>query len=529
MKQASLRSVLALSLLLVLADVGGPSAQGSGAINVIDYGADPKGSASSSLAIANAIDFVCRAGGGTVFFPPGLYRLTETITLGDGGQSGQSQCQNVRLTAVTALPMPWETGKTPGTVSLKWAGPDGGDMVQVNGPIVMGMSGLNFDASSAASRGLVLRHVYSSELDNIVVSGWRDQAIVITAYPKPINGISIGACDNRFSRIKTVAPAGPKASGILIGNAVADGMLDVCRNSISDSVFFAQNSSESAAIIMRYADLIDFYNVYADCNGYECAGVHVQPPLGAEVFPSSISFYNSAINNMIKVEANWRPQGYGGISFWPWRTPEKPIGYVPYFPGGGINGMTDQGHVLGGYQIKTLNAPGQEAVTTAIIDRSQTPTIIRDTGATSRLYQYKLPAGVLGARNNLRFSIFGYYQNTSDAFAALNLDLEFGGAPIWRSGAVSMPHHGFRSFACDFELAGYVDSASRQVARGRCEFGALGSINGTASQPMLTLSGVNDAVAVDSNAANTLVLNVSHNRADPRIAICMQSAILEIR
>lgn len=50
----------------------------SGALwNPVDYGADPSGVANSTTAIQSAIDAVGAAGGGVLFFPPGVYKVTE--------------------------------------------------------------------------------------------------------------------------------------------------------------------------------------------------------------------------------------------------------------------------------------------------------------------------------------------------------------------------------------------------------------------------------------------------------------------
>lgn len=49
----------------------------SGALwNPVDYGADPSGGIDSTTAIQTAIDAVGAAGGGVLFFPPGVYKIT---------------------------------------------------------------------------------------------------------------------------------------------------------------------------------------------------------------------------------------------------------------------------------------------------------------------------------------------------------------------------------------------------------------------------------------------------------------------
>src|ERR1035441_9356312 len=73
MKPPALRTFrkwLPASLLLLV----GANAWGAAAFfNVLDYGAHPDGSASSTEAIRSAIQAAKAAGGGTVYFPPGNY------------------------------------------------------------------------------------------------------------------------------------------------------------------------------------------------------------------------------------------------------------------------------------------------------------------------------------------------------------------------------------------------------------------------------------------------------------------------
>ncbi len=56
--------------------------------NVLDFGADPTNSVDSSAAIQAAVDAVMSAGGGTVYFPLGFYKLNSSITFNDDNDFG---------------------------------------------------------------------------------------------------------------------------------------------------------------------------------------------------------------------------------------------------------------------------------------------------------------------------------------------------------------------------------------------------------------------------------------------------------
>jgi polygalacturonase len=52
-------------------------------VNVKDFGAVGDGIADDFLAINRAVKYVADQGGGTVYYPPGTYRITRSIRLDD--------------------------------------------------------------------------------------------------------------------------------------------------------------------------------------------------------------------------------------------------------------------------------------------------------------------------------------------------------------------------------------------------------------------------------------------------------------
>jgi hypothetical protein len=53
-------------------------------VSVLDFGADPTGTVSSNTAITNAQEYLALVGGGTLFFPPGQYKVTSPIPMKPG-------------------------------------------------------------------------------------------------------------------------------------------------------------------------------------------------------------------------------------------------------------------------------------------------------------------------------------------------------------------------------------------------------------------------------------------------------------
>ena len=56
-------------------------------INIVDFGADPTGAADSFPAIMAAIAQANQSGGGTVHFGRGLFRISQSIVVGDGSDA----------------------------------------------------------------------------------------------------------------------------------------------------------------------------------------------------------------------------------------------------------------------------------------------------------------------------------------------------------------------------------------------------------------------------------------------------------
>ena len=96
------------------------SGVGLGAVNVKDYGATGDGSTDDRTSIINAISAL-GANGGTVFFPPGRYRINSTITV-NGNSGGNVVTNCIRL---VGLSTPAQGGITDAGGSELYV--DGGD------------------------------------------------------------------------------------------------------------------------------------------------------------------------------------------------------------------------------------------------------------------------------------------------------------------------------------------------------------------------------------------------------------------
>jgi hypothetical protein len=110
-----------------------PAAASPNDFDVKTFGATGNGVTDDTIAIRNAITAAETAGGGTVFFPPGHYRVTGTLTVNSG----------IRLEGVG-----WEVnGTTIGTGSFIYCENTGFDILHING-----------NAPGTVVRDLAFRH-----------------------------------------------------------------------------------------------------------------------------------------------------------------------------------------------------------------------------------------------------------------------------------------------------------------------------------------------------------------------------------
>jgi hypothetical protein len=148
MKRVSGLALSPLTLLACLAagcdqPVPPPPTAGGGAgattnpaklFNALDYGADPTGAADSTAPIQAAIQAAIKAGGGTVSLPPGSYRYTSPINLGQG-----SSATSVNL-----------VGGGPNVTFLNWSGTGKGPTLLVDRQKYTRISGFRLRGNARA-------------------------------------------------------------------------------------------------------------------------------------------------------------------------------------------------------------------------------------------------------------------------------------------------------------------------------------------------------------------------------------------
>lgn len=319
--------------------------------NVKDFGAVGNGITDDTTAIQNAINARGNAGG-TVYFPPGNYSITNTIYIGNGNEAAQSTINKIVLRGDSVggtsdaemIDMPKSTS------SLYWNGAANGIMISIRGPTYgNAIIGLGFDGHGLANTAIKTTHTFSSRFEDLHISRYTGIAIDIDAYDAPV-GVAQGANQNSWENIITIDPVGTVAGGMRVGSNIASTSpyLDVAQNSFYNiQLTRSANVAANASLTLRFTDVNTFSNVVMIAHGGSSVGkgLEIIPPAAMLHFPQAINFVNCPVIGTINVTGAWNPCGTGvchNISFFPFTT-----GDYDQTPPAGFMGIKDTGLMFG--------------------------------------------------------------------------------------------------------------------------------------------------------------------------------------
>jgi hypothetical protein len=165
--------------------------------NVINYGADSTGVADSTTAIQAAIAAAAASNGGTVYVPPGTYKITATLTINSSsvvivgaGSAGETNSGGVGSTSATIF---------------KWAGAVDGVMVSFLTPAGVsnskrfnqGLQGVELDGDGIAGTGIKIKSVNGLQLTSLFIVNMKLYGIYADCYEA---GEILSAPDNQVMR-----------------------------------------------------------------------------------------------------------------------------------------------------------------------------------------------------------------------------------------------------------------------------------------------------------------------------------------
>lgn len=168
--------------------------------------------------------------GGRAYLPSGDYKISSTITLGNGSSGAESSRHQQYLVGDGNGSGSGETGHPSGArggTRLSWYGSAGGTMLSLNGPMIGGgIEELSLDARSTAGKIIQVNHASRYTVKNIFATGWTTQAGQVTTYVRP-SGVGYGACGAHWEDVFFFNPGSDNANGMEL-TAGASSDVDAC-------------------------------------------------------------------------------------------------------------------------------------------------------------------------------------------------------------------------------------------------------------------------------------------------------------
>ena len=179
------------------------------------YGATGQGVVDDQPALQAAIDALPRHGG-IVALPPGTYRLSQSLRLGNGGQGVASTRHGILLEGIGTA----NHNKSFAGVILQWDTPTEAPVIAVEGPLVgWGLRNLYIDGGGTAVPGIYVQSAQHGEVRDVTVAGHKGNGIWSTCVPTfpAWNGVT-DALKNMWHNlwIWHLPPAAPGTAGLVL-------------------------------------------------------------------------------------------------------------------------------------------------------------------------------------------------------------------------------------------------------------------------------------------------------------------------
>ena len=273
----------------------------SNTYNVKMFGAVGDGVHDDTTAVQAAYQGLVANGGGTLYFPPGIYAISSTLTIGNGNTTASTTSNIAVLGAGAGSAVALKFGgqnppqvlASPNTSRIKWIGTAGANntVVKIAGPIdTFSMANIEIEGNNAAGVGLSLSSLSGSKLDNVLVRNCTQAHYFLYG-----NGTLLGTCQNVFTNCGFVTTLNCGATiGIVLGGLGSD-MTNLTSAQAQPPFLttwigvsgWVANSSGAVALDMRYTDNDVF--VGGTLAG-DIAAIQVSQNPNFTTFPAAVSF-----------------------------------------------------------------------------------------------------------------------------------------------------------------------------------------------------------------------------------------------
>jgi len=391
--------------------------------NVKTYGATGNGVTDDTAAINAAITALAASGGGTLYFPTGIYLISSTLGFGNGFLGSYSTYTiNVVGDGGTVSPNGGLSIATSSLSQIKWNGAANGTMAIVEGPMIGArFQGISFNGNQIAGNCVVWNHLSSSIIQDVCAYNFTILGHNILAYE---TGALDGANQNTWINLSAYSIAN-NAIGIAVGKTTSSsGGLDVALNNFITPQVRCYGTG-TYGWRLGYTDSCRVFGGSCSTNGNP---MYIQVIAGYVNFPGAWAWYDHNFDTQAIVVSS--PSTWGGTSGEPFVFYPFPLADAAVAPGPQqmLTGFTDTGVPVGWFpkpiNLSSISTSG--AVTNTITETTFSGPL------------FTVPANALNLSGAiLRLRAGFVYSNV--ATPTLRLRAYLGGTIFFDTGVITTP------------------------------------------------------------------------------------------
>jgi hypothetical protein len=294
-------------------------------VSVKDFGAVGDGVTDDTAAIQNAIAAVNTAGGGTIWFPTGVYATLTGITIGNGTNTTVST-KDHRITlkgAGSGTGTDITNVQFDGATVIRYTGTAASvGVVNIEGPVTqVQMFDMQLDCNGAAEFGLYQNHLYAGTFQNINVVNFTAVAYYLTTRTGFPVGCAYGNADNRYIGCYSNNPDSFNTTAIVLTSGVnsatsLNGNPDTARCTFIGGSYIYGGNTTYHGVLLNGADNntfieILFFAANGSSGGYD---IYFQQWAGSGNFPLENYFANIGMNRGVSGNSGVG-SSYGNMMF----------------------------------------------------------------------------------------------------------------------------------------------------------------------------------------------------------------------
>jgi len=255
-------------------------------VNVKWFGA--KGTQTDdTLAIQAAIDSLPPRGG-TVYFPGGDYRISQTIVIGDGdGGTAFSTRNGIKLVGEGAGFAVYDPYRVPTMITAFKPMPA---VIDVRGRICdVHIEDIFISGALQADVGIKLQAISGTVLKNLKVAQFKEIGLLITGGAAPTGNYNIF---NQFDNLSVASTQDGHIGLYMDGDYGVQN--DTWLSSFRTCRFDTASAKNAIGAWFKFVDSISFYRCHFACYDPSCIGI-IFDALDNHNFPSGMAFYDCSI------------------------------------------------------------------------------------------------------------------------------------------------------------------------------------------------------------------------------------------